>query len=398
MSDGTRTDPSRKVDRGELSPGCPIRVDEDGIWHIHDFATAKTVLRHSDTRQAGFALDQAARVSRTFGMRMPVLYRDGAEHREHRRQTAKYFTPRRVDTAYRGLIDRIADEQRETLRRDGSADLSRLAFNLSVAVVAEVIGLTEAGRGMARRLERFFGNRKAPTWRDPHAIIQEVGANANMLLFYRRDVLPSIRARREQRRDDVISHLIDDDASNLDILAECVTYAAAGMITTREFISVAMWHLLSDDTLRATYTAGDEGQQLAVLQEILRLEPVVSNLFRWTTADIEVAEGEQIHRIPAGAHVDISLASANLDPAAVGADPELVCPHRVNDGREVDAALSFGDGAHRCPGSHIALLETNVFLTKLLALPRLRMAGTPRAEIRPEISSYEVTGLRLVLG
>jgi cytochrome P450 len=398
MSDGTRAASSRKVDRGELSPGCPVRLGEDGTWYIQDLATAKAVLRHSGTRQAGFAIEQAARVFKTFGMRMPMLYRDGAEHREQRRQTAKYFTPRRVDTAYRDLIDRIADEQCETLRRDRGADLSQLAFTLSVAVVAEVVGLTEAGRGMAGRLERFFGSRKAPTWRDPRTIVKEVSANANMLVFYRRDVLPSIRERRKQRRDDVISHLIDDGASNLDILAECVMYASAGMITTREFISVAMWHLLTDDTLRATYSAGDEEQQLAVLQEILRLDPVVSDLFRWTTADVELTDGEHIRTIPAGAHVDISLASANLDPAAVGADPELACPHRASDGHDVDAALSFGDGAHRCPGSHIALLQTNIFLTKLLALPRLRMAGTPRADNRPEISSYEVTGLRLLIG
>jgi len=99
-------------------------------------------------------------------MRMPVLYRDGPEHREHRRQTAKYFTPKRVDTAYRELMDRLAEQQCDVLRRRGEADLPELSFRLAVAVAAEVIGLTESGAGMAKRLDRFFTERGGtPAWR-----------------------------------------------------------------------------------------------------------------------------------------------------------------------------------------------------------------------------------------
>jgi cytochrome P450 len=392
---------SRKIDRGELGPGCPVRVHEDGTWYIRDFATARAVLRSTDTRQAGFAMADATRVSRTFRMRMPVLYRDGAEHREDRRQTSKYFTPRRVDTAYRALMERVADEQCETLRKHGSADLSRLALILSVAVVGEVLGLTEAGRGMTKRLERFFATRGELSWRRPQALVKELIVNVNMLLFYRRDVLPSIAVRREQSRDDVISHLIGDGCRNLDILAECVTFAAAGMVTTREFITLATWHLLSDDALRRAFQDGSEEERHAILREILRLEPVVSDLFRHTTADIEVGCVDGPRTIPAGTRLDISLAAANLDEAAVGDAPETICPHRVSGVGvgvgELDAGLSFGDGAHRCPGSHVALLETNVFLTKLLALPGIRLATTPRIRHRPEISSYELSGLRLVV-
>jgi cytochrome P450 len=397
MSDSGRVRSSRKIDRGELDPGCPVRLRDDGTWLIQDFATAKEFLREAGTRQAGFTIEQAARVSRRFGMRLPLLYRDGAEHREHRRQTAKYFTARRVDSSYRSLIDRTAAEQCEYFRRAGAADLSRLAFTLSVAVVSEVIGLTEAGGGMARRLARFFVNRAEPSWRRPRAVYQEISVNYNMALFYRRDVLPSITARRRERRDDVISHLIDEGCTNLDILAECVMFAAAGMVTTREFISLSMWHLLSDEELGRTFLNADEPERIAILREILRLEPVVSDLFRWTTADFEVTGAKGGHVIPAGARVDISIAAANLDPAAVGVDPESLCPHRVIEERDVGEALSFGDGAHRCPGSHIALLETSVFLTKLLSMPGLSMRGVPRATSRPEISSYELSGLQLVL-
>ena len=55
--------------------------------------------------------------------------------------------------------------------------------------------------------------------------------------------------------------------------------------------------------------------------------------------------------------------------------------------------LSFGDGAHRCPGAYIAIQETDIFLSKLFALEGLRMVHEPEVRIRPEIAAYELVGL-----
>ena len=112
----------RKVARGDATPGCPVHAGPDGVWHVQDYATAREVLRHADTRQAGFGIENAIKMDGR--MRMPVLYRDGVEHREHRRQTAKYFTPKRVEKSYRDLMHRLADEQCAVLTRHGTADLS----------------------------------------------------------------------------------------------------------------------------------------------------------------------------------------------------------------------------------------------------------------------------------
>ena len=73
---------------------------------------------------------------------------------------------------------------------------------------------------------------------------------------------PAIAARRGARRDDIISHLLDQSYSDKAILIECMTYAAAGMVTTREFIVMAAWHLLERETLRARFLAGGEEEQL----------------------------------------------------------------------------------------------------------------------------------------
>jgi len=79
-------------------------------------------------------------------------------------------------------------------------------------------------------------------------------------------------------RDDVISNLVPQDYTDEEILVECITCAAAGMVTTREFISMATWHLLEQPELRATYLAAEQAERYAILDEILRLEPVVGHL------------------------------------------------------------------------------------------------------------------------
>jgi cytochrome P450 len=188
--------------------------------------------------------------------------------------------------------------------------------------------------------------------------------------FYLLDVRPAIRTRRRERRDDLISHLIDEGCTNAEILGECVTFGAAGMITTREFITLAAWHMFTDDKLRTAYVTGDEPARVAVLHEILRLEPVVANLARRATADIAVPGAV----IPAGARIDIGVAAANMDPGAVGADPGQVCPARPLADGVGDAGLSFGDGPHRCPGAGLARMEMRVFLEQITKrLPHMEL-------------------------
>ena len=84
-----------------------------------------------------------------------------------------------------------------------------------------------------------------------------------MLGFYVHDITPALRARRKAPGDDILSELIARRASWRMILTECMTYAAAGMVTTREFIVMAAWHLFERPELRADFLAGDEARQFA---------------------------------------------------------------------------------------------------------------------------------------
>ena len=384
---------ARKIDGRAPTRRCPVEQGPDGVWRVTGFDAARAVLRSQATVQAGAGADTVGRLPPR--MRRPVLFQDGPEHREQRRRIAHFFTQKRVDTEYRAMMHGFADSKIEQLKARGHADLDQLSFALAVDIVAAVIGLTNSRPGMSRRLDRFFLDR--PGGHGLHGLLYGIYRKGALLSLHLNDVRPAIRARRRQRADDVISHLIDSGCNDAEILTECVTFAPAGMITTREFINVAAWHLLTDDGLRERYRAADEPERIAILQEILRLEPVINSLARRTTAPIDLPDGSGVRTIPAGCLVDISLSAANVDPAAVGPQPWMVRAGRpLGDGVK-ESGLSFGDGAHKCPGSHIALLEADIFLDKLFALPGLRLVATPSIGHKEEFATFELRDLTVAV-
>ncbi|MEU7768747.1 cytochrome P450 [Nocardia sp. NPDC049190] len=388
---------ARKAARGGPEIGCPVERGQDGVWRVRGYAAGLAMLRSAGTRQAGLGIETIEKLPAR--IRRPVLYRDGPEHREHRRQTARYFTPRRVDEHYREVMVRVAETQLAELRRAGRKQLTELSFPLAIEVVSAVIGLTDSRPGIQRRLDRFFPEKFGkPGLTSVSGVYWTIRQTSAWLRLYFGDVRPAVRARRRERQDDLISHLLDEGCTDGEILGECLTFAAAGMITAREFVNVAAWHLFTDSMLLERYRTAAESDRLAILREMLRLEPVIGNLLRRTTTAVEVptADGGTV-TVPPGELVDIVLSAANLDPRAMGAHPSTVCPGRLLAEGATDVGLSFGAGPHKCPGVHIAMLETDIFLSRLFALDGVRMVAPPRVSFNEEINSYELRGLEVAL-
>jgi cytochrome P450 len=165
------------------------------------------------------------------------------------------------------------------------------------------------------------------------------------------------------------------------------------MVTTREFICVAAWHLFRDPELLDRYRSADEPQRLAVLQEILRLEPVVGRLSRRATAPLRLPTADGEASVRPGEPITVFVDEANADPEVVGPDPHLLRPGRVLELGPGAAGLAFGDGPHRCPGAAVALLEADVLLSRLFALDGLRMTGEPRVSFKDDVGGYEIRNL-----
>lgn len=379
------------------------RVEHEGnVWRIRSLATARQVLRARDaTAQAGFT---AEAIPKGYLKHHPILVSDGPLHDEQRSKVARFFAPTVVEDRYSRDMEACADRLLAEVTAKGECRLDDLALLYTVEVTAAVVGLTETpARRMARRLVSFFNQPPVDVTRPDFGRTPGMWARAavNALVpvfsFYLADVRPAIRSHRKRPRNDVISHLIDEGYTDSDILVECVTYGTAGMVTTREFIVMCTWHLLREPRLLARYLEAGQPERFAILNEVIRLEPVVGHLYRRVTRDLEIADGEHSFTLASGDIVDLAIRQANADPEATGEDGLELCPARQLPHGVNAAGLSFGDGAHRCPGQPLALLETDILLRRLLAL-RPRLVAEPSLAWDSLIEGYQLRGLTLGLG
>lgn len=371
--------------------GKRIERDEAGAWQVYGFEEARAVLRSSDTKQAGFgaALFEKFATSENQGL----LYMEGTPHNEQRRKTARFFTPKAVSANYRPLMERLCDQLVADLKRKKRVDLSQMTFALAMQVAAQVVGLTNSRLpGMDKRIDAFFnGSINAQSGSNLFDTINFMWRQRRFLTFFFLDVKPSIDARRRKPQDDVISHLISQNYKDQEILTEVIQYAAAGMVTTREFISVAAWHFLEHPELRERYLAAPEEERYEMLHETLRLEPVIGHLMRRATADVTIESDGAAVTIPQGDVIDVHIYAANATESIVGEHPLELCPGRSIKGDNIPSMLmSFGDGHHRCPGAYLAIQEADMLLQRLLAVPGLRIERAPTIGFMEIAQSYEL--------
>ncbi len=383
-------------------PDAP-RVQRSGrVWQVRSAAAARQLLRERrSTTQAGFT---AEAIPKGYLKHHPILMSDGPLHDEQRTKVGRFFAPKVVEAKYLGLMQSCADRLLGDAEASGVVRLDDLALLYTVEVTAEAVGLTESPvPAMAKRLVAFFNQPPFDITRPDLGRTPRQWAQAafNGLLpimrFYARDVRPAIRVRRAQPRDDVISHLIAEGYTNADILVECVTYGTAGMVTTREFIAMAAWHLLGNDAVRARYLVAEEAERLAILNEIIRLEPVVGHLYRRVQQPVTFSDEGEEHTAEPGDLIDLCIRPANADPETVGELPLALCPGRPLPRGVNEAVLSFGDGAHKCPGQPLAMLESDVLLRRLLARP-VSIVSEATIEWDDLIAGYALRGFVLRLG
>ena len=347
---------------------------------VTGYAAVRDALRTDGSHQAGFK----AELVNNSPTRPPILFLTGEAHKRQRAATARFFSPKVVNDCHRPIMQEAADRLIGEFRRNGATRLDEMALDMAVTVAAQIVGLTNSEKsGMIRRLDAFFSVGLATRTDLLSRITTMLLGQWRMLQFHLSDVRPAIEARRAVPREDVISHLIADGYRDRDILVECFTYGAAGMVTTREFITMAGWHLLENESLRTAFVASDRAARVAILEEILRLEPVVGFLYRK----------------PEGGDTALALdiRSANVDPQAVGACPLELRPERKRAERVGRAGLAFGDGEHRCPGASVALAEAEIFLDQLLRVPGLKLVRAPEIGWNPLITGYELRGCELAI-
>lgn len=385
----------------DTTSGCPFHDNADrrksaaiaalntqpnaGAHWVKKSGLARKILRSQHALQAGVGaefvnLDNPAHV--------PVFFLDGIDHHRKRQKIQKFLSPKAIGERHQIVMRNVTAHLLAEFRKSGRAKLEDMSFSLTLEVVSDILGLTDSDAvGRARRIQRVLYttlNLGKKSFANYWPMLKGALFTG---IFFLRDVKPAIAARKQSPKNDAISFFIEDGYSNKAIVVECLTYGTAGMLTTREFIIMVAWYLFDDASLRQRFLDGDENVQLAILMEILRLEPVAALLYRTVNEEIE-GLGDSVK--PAGELYAIDIRATNLDEDLVGTCPLAVDPERAKRQRENGRFLSFSDGAHNCPGWHVALHETRIFLDQLFRLPGLKLEREPDIHWNPGLQSYEL--------
>ncbi|MBM9459884.1 cytochrome P450 [Nocardioides sp. zg-536] len=296
-----------------------------------------------------------------------MLVVDPPVHTHYRKQVARAFTARKVGR----LADRVevvAERLLDELAGTDEFDLvERYASLLPVAVIADLLGVSEADHGLLLEL----GNRAAVTL-DPALTWRQYRTADTALRDMHRWFADHVASLRREPGDDLISQLATDTGP--DALDEVALHQVgllvlgAGFETTVNLIGNAVVLLDAHPDQLAWLLADDERWPGAV-EEVLRHQSPVQVTLRAANTDVEVAG----HTLRSGSGVLLFLGGANRDPA-VFTDPAAFDVARPNAGEH----LAFSAGVHFCLGASLARLETAVALRVLYRRhPQLRLAGAP---------------------
>lgn len=173
-------------------------------------------------------------------------------------------------------------------------------------------------------------------------------------------------------RNDVLSRLLtvgddEDGLTDAELRDQLITLLLAGHETTATALAWALHELARDpaELAEATRAADqhDEKYLEAVAKEAMRLHPVISEVARKLTRDVEIGG----YRIPAGHTVMPSIALVQGDPAH-HPDPRSFRPRRFLDGGPPTGTwFPFGGGVRRCLGAGFSQLESTIVLQAVLS-------------------------------
>lgn len=307
-----------------------------------------------------------------------LLTSDPPEHTVLRRKVNRAFTPRMM-AAWENRIHEIAERLVDDLvaaGRSGPVDLvASVASPLPTTVIAEMMGIPAARQDDFKR----WSDELVDGLLTGGSQVRLIRSAVEISAFFAR----TVRRRRRQPGDDLISLLVTGDkdtALNLaELTAFCVLLLVAGNETTTNLISNAMLALFDRPDLWQQLE-GDPTLAAAVVEEALRYDGPGQGLLRVTTTDVTVGDVT----IPAGQNVLPLIASANRDPRRWD-DPDTF---RLD--REHNDHLAFGTGIHFCIGQALARLEGRIAIETLFRrVPEMRPAGEPE-----RISSPVLRGLR----
>ena len=356
---------------------APVLWCEDpGVWLVSKYQDIRSISQQPGlfTSSRGITLNDAKYKDNIAGNLSAEFVPEGAEplmttdpprHRELRTMVSRRFNPKSVasmDAAIRAQANALLD----TLP-DGQVDIvGHLGAQLSMWTITQLLGVPQEREADFRYWTDEMFRMGGDLTRE-----ELLETAANVAPMY--DCLSEAMAlKAEQPRDDVLTLLVqavgDEAISPLNASMLASTFLVAGHETTRSSIG-AMCVLL--DANRAQFERLKQDHSLAggVIDEVLRVQPVVPGFMRTATADTELSG----QAIAAGEAVYMFYVSGNRD-AEVFPNPHSFDIMRKNP----SSHLAFGVGEHYCPGAGLARLQIRILLEEMLRrFSDFKVVGTP---------------------
>ncbi len=333
------------------------RVEPFGFWAISRYQDVDYVVRNPQLFSSAALFDVMLGDLNPVPEAPSLISSDPPVHTRLRKLVNRAFTPRLIAA----LEPRIREITSQLIAQVTGSEfdlITDLATPLPVIVIAEMLGVEPDRRGDFKR------------WSDDivYAVNMASGGIAEedrsrirqSIAEFRAHFQNTIEARRREPREDLISALVraEEEQQALtsdEILGLTTLLLIAGNETTTNLIGNAILALLDHPTELAKVRA-DPALVPNLVEETLRYDTPVQNIFRQTTRDVELAGTT----IPAGAPLLLLYGSANRD------ERKFPDPDRFDVTRDTQGHLGFGYGIHYCLGAPLARLEGRVVLEALL--------------------------------
>ena len=342
-----------------LAAGPLHRGGPDGAWYVFGYQECRQVLVD---RGCGCRAPTGHSSAIAGRLQASMVMHDPPEHARLRRAISWAFTPAEVQPL-RDRIVTLTDQALDAMADKGGGDvIAELAYPLPAAVIGELLGLSPEDAEQFQALAALSVARAG----EQASLAEQAARDADARLEACFHGL--IESRRRRPAGDVLGRLVARaDLTDSELLSTVMLLYIAGVLTTTSFIGNGLLALIAhpEEIHRVRV---DPSRLPAVVEEILRWDNPVPVVARTVFEPLTVGGAT----LQPGDRVVVVLGAGNRDPARFD-DPDRFLPSRADN-----VPLSFGWGVHRCVGAHLARLEAQVVLGRLLE----RFAVEP-AELDP---------------